>query len=164
MYHHRQCEDTERAKYKQDEKTLTHPYFFIKIMKTHHFKMWHLGLQWVFLFRFVFFTLWVAMLIVVPCCSNNTYCICWGNDYMGPDSPRETCLALGSCCWGLARSCLWRWALFSASLGSCSMAQLDSHYIKTPGSSVALWLAHSPIAEWKREVSSPLHRLHFISI
>lgn len=99
-----------------------------------------------------------------PCCSNNNYCICWGNDYMGPDSPRETCLTLGSCCWGLARSCPWCWAQLSASFGSCSMAQLESHYIKTPGFSVALWLAHSPITEWKREFSSQLHRLHFISI
>lgn len=37
-----------------------------------------------------------------PCWSSNAYCICWGNNYIGLDSQKETCFALGSFCWRLA--------------------------------------------------------------
>lgn len=128
MEHHRQHEDIESAKCKQDKKT--QPPTLIFSQSRWRFSILISGYVVSFLVVFFFVSGHAHSSACAPCYSNNTHCICWGITILDQipkgkhASPREA--SAGGSHW----SCPWCWTQFSASFGSWSMAQLESHYVK----------------------------------
>lgn len=100
MEHHRQCQGTESAKCKQHKKS--HPYSFTTTLKTQRFRRDIWGCSGFSCVVFHFVSSHTHSSACTPCCSNDSYCICCVNNYIGLDSQRERHFTLGGFCWRLA--------------------------------------------------------------